>query len=282
MDQLLTALSGVFQMPWWGYVVVTLVLTHITIASVTIFLHRNQAHPAVELGQIIKTCFRFWLWLTTAIITKEWASTHRKHHAKCETAEDPHSPQILGVKKVLLEGYELYAKEAANEETLKRYGKGVVNDWIERNLFSRFPNLGIIIMFATDVVLFGPIGITIWAVQMMWIPIMAAGVINGIGHYFGYRNTETKDASKNILALGILIGGEELHNNHHAHPMSAKLSLNWYEFDVGWFYIRVLEMLALARVKYVHGKKVTEWCRAWKFKYPYLPFMEYTYASKKV
>jgi len=256
MGLIFEILSGVFHLPWWSYVVITLVLTHITIVSVTIFLHRSQAHPAVQLSGFIKHCFRFWLWITTAIITKEWTSTHRKHHAKCETSEDPHSPRIRGIKKVLLEGYELYAKEAANEETLRRYGKGTPNDWIELNLYSRFPNLGIIIMLVVNVVLFGPIGITMWAVQMVWIPIMAAGVINGVGHYWGYRNKETPDASKNVLPWGILIGGEELHNNHHAYPVSAKLSLKWYEFDIGWFYIRILETIGLAHVRYIHDKKV--------------------------
>lgn len=256
MDLLFKTLSGVFQWPWWGYVLVTLGLTHVTIASVTIFLHRNQAHKALILHPVISHFFRFWLWLTTGIITKEWAAIHRKHHAKCETVDDPHSPQILGIKKVFFCGAELYKKEATNRETLDRYGKGTPDDWIERNLYSRHSFFGIGIMLVTDVLLFGLIGVTVWAIQMMWIPVTAAGVINGFGHYFGYRNKETKDASTNVVPWGFIIGGEELHNNHHAHPISAQLSLKWWEFDIGWVYIRTLEVFGLARVKYIHGKKV--------------------------
>ncbi|MEJ5211305.1 MAG: fatty acid desaturase [Burkholderiales bacterium] len=246
--------SGLISMPWWGYVAVTLVLTHITIASVTIFLHRHQAHRALDLHPIASHFFRFWLWLTTGMVTKEWAAIHRKHHAMCETVNDPHSPQILGLKKVLWEGAELYRKEAKNRETLEKYGKGTPDDWIERNLYSKHTVLGIGIMFVIDVVLFGPIGITMWAVQMAWIPFTAAGVINGIGHYWGYRNFSSDDAATNIVPWGIIIGGEELHNNHHAYPTSAKLSAKWWEFDIGWLYIRILEMLGLARVKKVAGK----------------------------
>ena len=241
--------SGLIDLPWWGYVLTTLALTHVTIASVTIFLHRHQAHRALELHPIASHFFRFWLWLSTGTVTKEWASIHRKHHAKCETAEDPHSPVILGIKKVLLEGAELYRKEAKNQETLDKYGHGTPNDWIERNLYTKRSLLGIVLMLAIDVVLFGPIGLTIWAVQMAWIPINAAGIINGAGHYWGYRNFACADASTNLLPLGIFIGGEELHNNHHAYASSAKLSSKWYEFDIGWLYIRTLETLNLAQVK---------------------------------
>ena len=241
--------SGFIDLPWWGYIVVALVFTHITIASVTIFLHRHQAHRALELHAIPSHFFRFWLWLTTGIVTKEWAAIHRKHHAKCETAEDPHSPVILGIKKVLLEGAELYRKEAENPETLDRYGHGTPDDWLENKLYSGRSMLGIVLMLVINVLLFGPLGLTIWAVQMAWIPVNAAGIVNGIGHYWGYRNFQTEDASTNIVPWGILIGGEELHNNHHAYASSAKLSSKWYELDIGWFYIRVLETLSLAQVK---------------------------------
>jgi stearoyl-CoA desaturase (delta-9 desaturase) len=246
--------TGLISMPWWGYVAVTLVLTHVTIASVTIFLHRHQAHRALDLHPIPSHFFRFWLWLTTGMITREWAAIHRKHHAMCETVNDPHSPQIFGIRKVLWQGAELYRQEAKNRETIEKYGKGTPDDWLERNLYTKHSALGVGIMFVIDVVLFGPIGITMWAVQMMWIPFMAAGVINGLGHYWGYRNFAADDASTNIVPWGIIIGGEELHNNHHAYPTSAKLSAKWWEFDIGWLYIRLLEMLGLARVKKVAGK----------------------------
>jgi stearoyl-CoA desaturase (delta-9 desaturase) len=216
--------SGFLDLPWWGYVLTALALTHITIASVTIFLHRHQAHRALELHPIASHFFRCWLWLTTGIVTKEWAAIHRKHHAKCETAADPHSPQILGIKKVLLEGAELYRKEAMNHETLEKYGRGTPDDWLERNLYSGHSSLGIILMLAVDLLLFGAIGLTIWAVQMIWIPVTAAGIINGVGHYIGYRNFQPADASTNIVPWGILIGGEELHNNHHARQCGGVLS----------------------------------------------------------
>jgi stearoyl-CoA desaturase (delta-9 desaturase) len=246
--------SGLLDLPWWGDILVALALTHITIASVTIFLHRHQAHLALDLHPLASHFFRFWLWLTTGTVTKEWASIHRKHHAKCETVDDPHSPQILSIKKVLLEGAELYRKEARNPETLEKYGRGTPDDWLERNLYSTHSMLGIVLMLAIDVLLFGPIGITIWAVQMIWIPVTAAGIINGAGHYWGYRNFQPDDASTNIVPWGILIGGEELHNNHHAHIGSAKLSSKWYEFDIGWMYIRSLAVLGLAKVKRVAPK----------------------------
>jgi stearoyl-CoA desaturase (Delta-9 desaturase) len=243
--------TGVYDLPWWGYVIYTLVMTHITIAGVTIYLHRHQAHRALDLHPLPSHFFRFWLWLTTGMITKEWAAIHRKHHAKCETVEDPHSPQIYGIRKVLWEGAELYRQESTNKETLDRYGHGTPDDWLERNLYSRFNILGISIMLIGNAVLFGPIGITIWAVQMIWIPLLAAGVINGIGHFWGYRTFQPADASRNIVPWGILIGGEELHNNHHAYATSARLSNRWYEFDIGWLYIRCLQVLGLADVKKV-------------------------------
>ena len=246
--------AGVFDLPWWGYVLVALGLTHITIAAVTIFLHRHQAHRALELHPAVSHFFRFWLWATTGMVTKEWAAIHRKHHAKCETPDDPHSPQVYGINRVLWLGVFLYVKEAYNRETIERYGYGTPDDWMERNVYSRFVVLGLTAMGITDVVLFGIVpGVVIFVTQIAWIPFWAAGVINGIGHYWGYRNWETPapDASRNISPWGILIGGEELHNNHHAFPASAKLSAKWYEFDIGWFYIRILEMLGLAKVKKV-------------------------------
>ncbi|MGE5526381.1 MAG: fatty acid desaturase [Rhodospirillaceae bacterium] len=247
-------MTGIFDLPWWGYVSVALALTHITIAAVTIFLHRHQAHRALDLHPVVSHFFRFWLWLTTGMVTKEWAAIHRKHHAKCETTDDPHSPQVFGISKVLWEGAELYRAESLNQETLDRYGHGTPDDWIERHLYSRHSVLGIALMFAIDFALFGFIGITIWAVQMIWIPLFAAGVINGIGHYWGYRNFQPEDASRNIVPWGILVGGEELHNNHHAYATSARLSSRWYEFDIGWLYIRLLEMAGLAQVKKVAPK----------------------------
>jgi stearoyl-CoA desaturase (delta-9 desaturase) len=246
--------SGLLDLQWWGYVLVALALTHITIASVTIYLHRHQSHHALDLHPVASHFFRFWLWLTTGTVTKEWASVHRKHHAKCETMDDPHSPQILGIRKVLLEGAELYRKEAKNQETLDKYGRGTPDDWLERNLYSSHSMLGIMLMLAIDVLLFGAIGITVWAVQMIWIPVTAAGVINGAGHYWGYRNFQPADASTNIVPWGILIGGEELHNNHHAHIGSAKLSSKWYEFDIGWLYIRGMAALGLAKIRRVAPK----------------------------
>lgn len=242
-------MEGFVSLPWWGYVLVTLALTHITIASVTIFLHRHQAHRALDLHPVVAHFFRFWLWLTTGMVTKEWAAIHRKHHAKVETADDPHSPKVFGIRKVLLEGSELYRAEAKNRETLEKYGHGTPDDWIERHVYTRHSGKGIAMMLLVNLLLFGPIGITIWAVQMIWIPIFAAGVINGIGHYWGYRNYEVTDASTNIVPWGILIGGEELHNNHHTFASSAKLSSKWWEFDIGWAYIRTLASLGLARIK---------------------------------
>ena len=242
--------SGLFDLPWWGYVLVALALTHVTIAAVTIFLHRCQAHRALDLHPLVSHFFRFWLWLTTGMVTKEWAAIHRKHHAKCETPEDPHSPQVYGINRVLWGGVFLYVKESHNGETMERYGHGTPDDWVERNVYSRYVLLGLTTMGVTNVLLFGLLpGALILLTQIAWIPFWAAGVINGIGHFWGYRNWETEDASTNIFPIGILIGGEELHNNHHAFASSARLSSKWYEFDIGWMYIRLMEMLGLARVK---------------------------------
>ena len=250
-DFLALAAHGLTPLPWWGYVVVALVLTHITIASVTIFLHRSQAHRGLDLHPVASHFFRFWLWMTTGMVTKEWVAIHRKHHAKVETPDDPHSPQTRGIRTVLLRGAELYREESRIQETLDKYGHGTPSDWIERNVYTPFSWQGVALMLIIDLALFGPIGATIWAVQMLWIPITAAGIINGIGHYWGYRNFACADASMNIVPWGILIGGEELHNNHHAYGTSAKLSSRWYEFDIGWMYIRILESMRLATVRKV-------------------------------
>lgn len=247
-------LNGLLPLPIWGYIVLTLVLTHITIVSVTLYLHRHQTHRALDLHPLVSHFFRFWLWLTTGMVTKEWVAIHRKHHAKVETEEDPHSPKIYGIKKVLWEGAELYRAEAPNEETLRVYGHNTPDDWIERNLYSRSSVNGPITMFIINFVLFGFAGVAIWAIQMAWIPFFAAGVINGIGHFWGYRNYETEDTSSNIVPLGILIGGEELHNNHHSFASSAKFSNKPWEFDIGWMYIRLLQAVGLAKVKKLASK----------------------------
>jgi stearoyl-CoA desaturase (Delta-9 desaturase) len=242
---------GLVRASAWELVVITLIMTHITIAGVTIFLHRCQAHRALELHAIPSHFFRFWLWMTTGMVTKEWAAIHRKHHAKCETEEDPHSPVTRGIKKVFFEGAELYRAESHNRETIEKYGHGTPDDWIERNLYTKYSALGVSLMLVLDLLLFGVLGLTVWAVQMAWIPVTAAGVINGIGHFWGYRNFDSTDASRNIFPLGILIGGEELHNNHHTYGTSAKLSNKWYEFDIGWLYISIMAFLGLAKVKKV-------------------------------
>lgn len=252
---------ALLSLPWWGYILVALGFTHITIAAVTIYLHRSQAHRALDLHPIVSHFFRFWLWLTTGMVTKEWAAVHRKHHARCETVEDPHSPQVRGIGKVLLEGAELYQTEARNPETLEKFGSGTPDDWIERNVYTRHSALGIGLMLVINVILFGPIGLTIWAVQMAWIPVTAAGIINGVGHFWGYRNFEADDASTNIIPWGILIGGEELHNNHHAYASSARLSNKWYELDIGWLYIRVLQSLRLAKVKKIAPQVRFDWAK---------------------
>jgi stearoyl-CoA desaturase (delta-9 desaturase) len=241
--------NGLVETHWWQIVLVALVFTHITIASVTIFLHRAQAHRALELHAIPSHFFRLWLWLTTGMVTQQWVAIHRKHHAKCETEEDPHSPQTRGIKAVLLTGSEMYRAEAKNQETLAKFGHNTPDDWIERNLYSRYSWQGVGVMLIIDLMLFGAIGASVWALQMAWIPITAAGIVNGIGHWWGYRNFEAEDASTNISPWGVIIGGEELHNNHHTYPTSAKLSVKPYEFDIGWAYIRGLEMLGLAKVR---------------------------------
>ena len=241
--------NGLTGATWWQVLVVALILTHITIVSVTLFLHRHQAHRALDLHPAVAHFFRFWLWMTTGMRTKEWAAIHRKHHAKCEQEGDPHSPQVFGIRKVFWEGAELYRAEAKNQDTLDRYGHGTPNDWIERKLYSRHTRLGVSLMLIIDVALFGALGLAVWAVQMVWIPFWAAGVVNGIGHFWGYRNFEVTDASTNVSPWGIIIGGEELHNNHHTYPTSAKFSVRPYEFDIGWLYISLLARAGLARPK---------------------------------
>ena len=253
--------NGLLDLSVMQLVLVTLMLTHITIVSVTLYLHRHSAHNSLDLHPVLAHFFRFWIWLTTATNTKQWTAIHRKHHAKCETEDDPHSPVVLGIRKVLLQGAELYV-EAGTEETLQRYGQRTPEDWVEHNVYSRYQMLGIGLMAVIDLMLFGVNGVWIWAVQMMWIPVWAAGVVNGMGHFMGYRNFECADNARNIWPLGILIGGEELHNNHHTYPNSSKLSRRWYEVDIGWGYIRLFELFGLAKPKgyrpiahYVPGKQ---------------------------
>lgn len=247
---------GLLNLPIWAYFVVTLAMTHFTIMGVTLYLHRDQTHRGLDLHPAVRHVFRFWLWLTTAMITRQWVAVHRKHHARCETAADPHSPQILGLRKVLFEGAELYRAEARKPETVEKYGRGTPDDWIERHLYSRYPILGVFLLMVIDVVLMGAPGLSIWGVQMLTIPLLAAGVINGIGHYWGYRNFECKDAATNVVPWGVLMGGEELHNNHHAFPSSARFALRPWEFDIGWTYIKILSAAGLAKVRRVAPKPV--------------------------
>lgn len=242
-------LYGLLNLSFWGYVIATLLLTHITVISVTLYLHRSQAHRAMDLHPAVAHVFRFWLWLTTGMRTKDWVSIHRKHHAKCETVDDPHSPQILGIKKVFWEGAELYGDERKNPQTMERYGHGTPDDWLERRLYSPHSQLGVGLMFLIDLLLFGIPGITVWAIQMLWIPLFAAGIINGIGHYWGYRNFECPDAARNIVPWSIITVGEELHNNHHTFGSSAKFSVKWWEFDLGWFYISILKAFRLVKIR---------------------------------
>lgn len=247
-------MHGFLQLPWWGYIVATLILTQITILSVTVYLHRCMAHRALDLHPAVSHFFRFWLWMTTGMITKDWTAIHRKHHAKVETSDDPHSPQVKGILTVLLQGAELYRKERLNKETLERYGEGTPDDWVEKHVYSAHSSWGVYSMLVIDFILFGSIGLTIWAIQCAWIPFFAAGVINGIGHYVGYRNFECPDASRNILPLALFIGGEELHNNHHTYGTSAKFSVKWWEVDVGWLFIRALQFFGLAKPKRIPPK----------------------------
>ncbi|MFY3385656.1 DesA family fatty acid desaturase [Paracidovorax sp. MALMAid1276] len=245
---------GLWNLAWWQIVLYTLATTHITIAGVTIFLHRAQAHRSLDLHAIPSHFFRFWLWIGTGMVTKEWVAIHRKHHAKCETADDPHSPQTRGLDTVMWRGAELYRAEAKNQETIKKFGHGTPDDWMERNVYTRFGWQGVGLMLILNLALFGAIGAAVWAVQMLWIPFWAAGVVNGVGHFWGYRNFEAQDASTNLSPWGVIIGGEELHNNHHTYPTSAKFSVKPYEFDIGWVYISLMQKLGWATVKKVPPK----------------------------
>ena len=251
-------LFGVLNLSFWGYVIATVILTQITIASVTIYLHRNQTHRALTLHPIISHFFRFWLWLTTGMVTADWVAIHRKHHATTDVEGDPHSPVVLGLKKVLGQGAELYREARSDREMVEKYSHGTPTDWVERKLYARHSAKGILLMFLIDLFLFGVPGISIWAIQMMWIPVWAAGVVNGVGHFWGYRNFECHDASTNVFPWGFWIGGEELHNNHHTFASSAKFSVKWWEFDIGWMYIRCLSFLGLAKVKKLPPKLVIQ------------------------
>ncbi len=242
------AANGLANAGWLAILLYVLVTTQLTIFAVTLYLHRSQAHRGVDFHPVIANFLRFWNWLGTGMVTKEWVAVHRKHHAHCETAEDPHSPQVAGIGKVFFEGAELYREAAANEADLQKYGRGTPDDWIERHLYTPYPYLGVSILLVIDVALFGVIGAAIWAVQMVWIPFWAAGVVNGLGHWWGYRNFETADKATNLTPWGVWIGGEELHNNHHAFPSSAKFALRRFEVDIGWLIIRGLEKVRLAKV----------------------------------
>jgi stearoyl-CoA desaturase (delta-9 desaturase) len=242
-------LHGLTQLSWKGDLFLLFIMTQITIAAVTIYLHRYQTHRALTLHPLVSHFFRLWLWLTTGMVTKEWVAIHRKHHAHSDAQGDPHSPRVFGLSKVFFEGAELYRSARKDSVMIERYGHGTPNDWIERHVYSKYSALGVSILLVLDLILFGALGLSMWAIQMMWVPLWAAGVINGIGHAWGYRNYECLDAARNIIPWGFWIGGEELHNNHHTFASSAKFSLKWWEFDLGWFYIRCLTLLGLAKVK---------------------------------
>jgi stearoyl-CoA desaturase (delta-9 desaturase) len=244
-------LYGLLNLGFWAYIITTVVMVQITMMAVTLYLHRDQAHRAINLHPVLRHFFRFWIWCTSGMLTREWVAVHRKHHAYCETVDDPHSPQIHGLKKVMFEGAELYREEKNNPETVEKFGKGAPNDWLEKNVYLRVPYGGILLMVAADLLLFGVPGIIIIAVQMASMPVFAAGIINGVGHHTGYRNFECDDAATNIVPWGILIGGEELHNNHHAFPTSAKFSVRRWEFDIGWLYIKLFSLFRLASVNRV-------------------------------
>ncbi len=254
---------GLLDLPWWGYLLYTALFLHVTNVSITLFLHRAMAHRALDLHPAVMHVCRLVLWLSTGMVTKQWTAIHRKHHAKCETEDDPHSPQVMGLGTVLCYGSELYRKEARNAETMERYGQGTPDDWIERNVYSKHSALGIKIMFFINLVLLGVPGIAVWCVQMLWSPVAAAGIVNGIGHFWGYRNFECPDEARNIVPIGIILCGEELHNNHHTFGTSAKFSVKPWEFDLGWMYITLMSKVGLARPKRVppalvyHAEKTT-------------------------
>ena len=227
----------------------TLITTHITIACVTLYLHRSQSHRAVTFHPVVSHFMRFWLWLTTGQVTREWVAIHRKHHSRSDQLGDPHSPHQFGIWRVLFGGAFLYRHESKNQETIDRYGLGTPDDWIERRLYTPYNWIGIVLLLIVDLLLFGAVGVIVWAIQMCWIPFWAAGVINGVAHWWGYRNGQTTDQSRNLVPWGIIVGGEELHNSHHLNPGSAKLSMHWWEFDIGWLYIRLLSYCGLAKVR---------------------------------
>ena len=256
MELLLNYAYGLLGLSFWGYVLAGFVMVQITMMAVTLYLHRDQAHRSLDLHPALRHFFRFWIWMTSGMLTREWVAVHRKHHAFCETEGDPHSPKVFGLKKVLLEGAELYREETGNEETIRKYGRGCPDDWMERNVYTRFPYGGIILLIVLDLLLFGVPGIILIATSLVSMPLFAAGVINGVGHHSGYRNFECDDAATNIVPWGLLLGGEELHNNHHAFPTSAKFSVRPWEFDIGWMYITIFRSLGLAKVKKVAPKPV--------------------------
>ena len=227
----------------------TLVMTHITILCVTLYLHRSQTHRAVTFHPVVDHFMRFWLWLTTGMVTKQWVAIHRKHHQASDTEADPHSPQVYGIWRVLFGGAFLYHRASQDREMIQKLGVGTPNDWIEENLYTPHSRLGILLILIINLFLFGPWGFVVWGVQMIWIPFWAAGVVNGLAHWIGYRNTDTKDTSRNIIPLGIIIGGEELHNNHHADGANAKFKQRWWEFDEGWMWIKLLTALRLAKLR---------------------------------
>ena len=251
-------LYGLLNLSFTGYVIVTLIMVQMTMMAVTLYLHRDQAHHSVDLHPGLRHFFRLWVWMSSGMLTREWVAVHRKHHAKCETEDDPHSPKIYGLRKVLLEGAELYQVEQVKAETLEKYGQGTPDDWVEKNVYHRFKSAGIVAMVIIDLLLFGVPGIIIIAVQMISMPLFAAGIVNGLGHHTGYRNFETPDASTNVVPFGVWLGGEELHNNHHAFPSSAKFSVRRWEFDIGWLYLKVFSALGLAHIRKVAPKPQKE------------------------
>ena len=245
---------GILGLGFWGYVIVGMIGVHITLIAITLYHHREQAHRSVDLHPVLRHFFRFWLWMNTGVITKQWVAVHRKHHAMCERDGDPHSPQLVGLKTVLLQGAELYRKEARNPETVEKYGRGTPDDWVERHVYSRWPNLGIGLLFFVVVFLFGLPGIAVYGIQLITMPLLAAGIINGLSHARGYRNFETDDASTNLWPLAVFVAGEELHNNHHAFPSSARFSQHPWEVDLGWLHLRLFAALGLARIRRVAPK----------------------------
>jgi stearoyl-CoA desaturase (delta-9 desaturase) len=230
--------------------VYTLIVTHITIVCVTLFLHRGQAHKGIIFHPILQHFMRFWLWLTTGMVTKQWVAIHRKHHAYSDREGDPHSPHVFGIWHVFTQGARLYSQAAKDTEMVNKFGVGTPDDWLERNLYTPWNFLGILLMLVIDLLFFGPWGLLVWGIQMIWIPFWAAGVINGLGHWWGYRNGESRDESRNLVPWGIVVGGEELHNNHHLAPASVKLSRQWFEFDIGWMWLTIFRKLGLAELRY--------------------------------